>query len=136
MNVAERASSYTCVRCLCRQYRFSTRFRIFDNHSRGFAQSTDLPQETSKDDEKSEFAPEADGQGEAKGRMSGRLAQMTDELIEQDNRSAKKAIEEGGFSEALKKKLEVRLQESSFGNENAAAFALASLPVGPTHLFI
>lgn len=61
--------------------------------------------------------------------MSGRLAQMTDEMIEQDGRRAKKAIDEGGFSEELKKKLEARLQENSFRSENAAAFAQASLPV-------
>lgn len=60
--------------------------------------------------------------------MAGRLAQMTNEMIEQGGRSAKKAIEEGGFSEELKKKLEARLQESSFRSENAAAFAQVSLP--------
>ena len=68
--------------------------------------------------------------------MSGRLAQMTDEMFEQGGRSAKKAIEEGGFSEELKKKLEARLQESSFRSENAAAFAQASLPVRPKHPLI
>ena len=61
--------------------------------------------------------------------MSERLMQMTDEMIEQDGRSMKKAFEEGGFSEDLKKKLELRLQESSFRSENAAAFAQANLPV-------
>ena len=61
--------------------------------------------------------------------MSKRLAQMTDEMIEQDGRGTKKAVEEGGFSEELKKKLEARLQESSFRSENAAAFAQATLPV-------
>lgn len=65
--------------------------------------------------------------------MAGRLAQMTNEMIEQGGRSAKKAIEEGGFSEELKKKLEARLQESSFRSENAAAFAQASLPVRSKH---
>ena len=56
--------------------------------------------------------------------------QMTDEMIERDGRSTKKAFEEAGFSEDLKKKLESRLQESSFRSENAAAFAQANLPVG------
>lgn len=65
--------------------------------------------------------------------MLGRLAQITDEMIEQDGRRAKKAIEEGGFSEELKKQLEARLQESSFRSENAAAFAQASLPVRSIH---
>ena len=68
--------------------------------------------------------------------MSERLAQITDELIEQDGRRAKKAIEEGGFSEELKKKLEARLQESSFRSKNAAAFAQVSLPVRLSHQLI
>ena len=61
--------------------------------------------------------------------MSERLMQMTDEIIEGDGRRMKKAFEEGGFSEDLKKKLESRLQGSSFRSENAAAFAQANLPV-------
>ena len=61
--------------------------------------------------------------------MSRRLAQMTDESIEQGGRSAKKAIEEGGFSEELKHRLEARIQESSFKNENPAAFAQVNMPV-------
>ena len=68
--------------------------------------------------------------------MSKRLMQMTDEMIERDGRSTKKAIEEGGFSEELKKKIEARIQESSFRSENAAAFAQANLPVCPNVLFI
>ena len=61
--------------------------------------------------------------------MSERLMQMTDEIVEGDGRSLKKAFEEGGFSEDLKKKLESRLQESSFRSDNAAALAQANLPV-------
>lgn len=60
--------------------------------------------------------------------MSGRLEQMTDEMIEQGGRRTKKVIEEGGFSEELRMKLEARLQEGSFRNENVAAFAQTSLP--------
>ena len=61
--------------------------------------------------------------------MSRRLAQMTDESIEQGGRSAKKAIEEGGFSEELKRRLEERIQESSFKSENPAVFAQVNMPV-------
>ena len=129
MNVAKRAKSYICIRCLHRQSPLSARLRNNDNFWRGFAQSTHLSQETSKDDYQSHSTSEADGQGRADGRMWGRLAQMTDEMIQQDGRNAKKSIEEGGFSEELKNKLEARLQESSFRSENAAAFAQATLPV-------
>ena len=68
--------------------------------------------------------------------MSERLMQMTDEMIERDGRNTKKAFEEGGFSEDLKKKLESRIQESSFRSENAAAFAQANLPVRPNDLLV
>ena len=133
MNIAKRLHPYTCIRYLYRPSPLVASFRQYDNFSRNFAQSTGLPQITSKEDE-STSTPEANVQGQEKGRMSRRLAQITDDLIEQDGRSAKKAVEEGGFSEELKKKLEARLQESSFRSENAAAFAYVSLPVRPNHL--
>ena len=132
MNIAKRANPYICIPCLYSQSSLSARVRHNAIHSRDFAQSTDSPQEVTKDD-KSKFTSEANGQGQAEGRMSGRLVQMTDTMIEQDERRAKKAIDEGGFSEELKKKLEARLQESSFRSENAAAFAQASLPVRSGH---
>lgn len=129
MNVATRPYTYTCIRYLYKPSLLSTRLRQNDHISRGFAQSTVLPQETSKDDQESKSASEANGQGQEEGRMTERLVQMTDDMIEQDRRSAKRAIDEGGFSEELKGKLEARLQESSFRSENAAAFAQANLPV-------
>lgn len=135
MNIVKRANSYTCIRCRYRQSSSPARFRKNDNLLRGFAQSTDLPHGTSKDEE-SKSTSEAKVPGQAEGRMSGRLAQMTDEMIERDRPSAQKAIEDGGFSEELKKKLEARLQETSFRSENAAAFAQASLPVRPCYPFI
>lgn len=129
MNLAKRSNSYICVRCLCRQSFLSFRSRNNDISSRSYAHSTDLPHETSKDNEDPKSTFEANGQGRVEGRMSERLKQMTDEMIERDGRGTKRAIEEGGFSEELKKKLEARLQESSFRSENAAAFAQANLPV-------
>lgn len=134
MNVVKRPNLYVCIRCLYSKTTLSARFRKNDNLSRGLAQSTDSPQAIPKDNEESKASSEAKGQGQAEGRMSGRLAQMTEEMIEQGGLSSKKAIEEGGFSEELKKKLEVRLQESSFRSENAAAFAQSSLPVRSSHL--
>jgi hypothetical protein len=61
--------------------------------------------------------------------MSRRLAQMIDESIQQGGRGAKKAIEEGGFSEELKRQLEARLLDSSFKSGNPAAFAQVNMPV-------
>ncbi|KAL9101695.1 MAG: hypothetical protein Q9163_003081 [Psora crenata] len=60
--------------------------------------------------------------------MSERLAQIRDEVIEQGGRSARKAVEEAGFSEELRRRLEARVQDSAFKSENAAAFAEASMP--------
>ena len=131
MNIAKRVNTYICARCLSKQSHLFARYRQNVIFKRGIAQSTVLPQETSKDEGDPRPASETSGEGQAEGRMSERLAQMTDEMIEHNDRSAKKAIEEAGFSEELKKKLEARLQESSFRSENAAAFAQASLPVGP-----
>lgn len=54
---------------------------------------------------------------------------MTEEAVEQGGRSAKKAIEEGGFSEELRRQLEARIQDSSFKSENPAAFAQLNMPV-------
>lgn len=132
MNIVKRANSYTYTPCLYSQSSCFARTGSNGVHSRGFARSTDSPQEITKND-KSKGISEANEQSQAEGRMSERLEQMTDAMIEQDGRRAKKAIDEGGFSEELKKKLEARLQESSFRSENAAAFAQASLPVRSNH---
>lgn len=129
MNIAKRTNSCICIRCLYRRSLLSALFRKNGISSRRFAQSADLLQETSKPDEDPESTSGANEQGQAEGRMSKRLAQMTDDMIEQDGRGTKRAVEEGGFSEELKKKLEARLQESSFRSENAAAFAQANSPV-------
>lgn len=136
MNIAKQPSSYICIRCLHSQSSLPVRLLKNDALSRGVAQSTDSPQTNPNDDVESKSTSEASVQGQAEGRMVGRLMQMTDEMIEQGGRSAKKAIEEGGFSEELKKKLEARLQESSFRSENTAAFAQASLPVRSNHPII
>lgn len=69
------------------------------------------------------------------GGMSRRLSQMTDESLEQGGHGLQKSIEEGGFSDELKKALQARIQESSFKRDNAAAFAEANMPVrfSPAH---
>jgi len=72
---------------------------------------------------------EASGKEETQGRMSQRLFQMTEESIEQSGRGMTKAIEEGGFSEDLKKQLEARIQDSTFKAQNCAAFAGTNMPV-------
>lgn len=63
-----------------------------------------------------------------KGAMSQRLEQMSEESLETGGRAARKAVEEAGFSEELKARLEKRLADSSFRSDNAAAFAQANMP--------
>ncbi len=63
------------------------------------------------------------------GAMSRRLSEMTEENIESGGRSARKVIHEAGFSEELKKRLEAKIEDSNFRNENPAAFAQLDMPV-------
>ena len=64
----------------------------------------------------------------APGAMSRRLQEMSDESLETGGRSARKAVEEAGFSEDLKRELEKKIADSSFRSENASAFAQANMP--------
>ena len=54
---------------------------------------------------------------------------MTEESIESGGRTAQKVMDEAGFSDELKRKLEARIQESSFRNENPVAFTQMDMPV-------
>lgn len=60
--------------------------------------------------------------------MSRRLAEMSEESLESGGRSARKAVEEAGFSEELKARLEQKIADASFRSENASAFARVNLP--------
>ena len=62
--------------------------------------------------------------------MSRRLEGMMEQAIaDGGHRAQKLASESGGFSEELKAKLENRIRDSEFRNENATAFAALSMPV-------
>lgn len=55
---------------------------------------------------------------------------MTEEAITQGGSSTRKNIQqETGFSEELKQRLQERIAETAFKNENAAAISYANLPV-------
>ncbi|KAF2493429.1 hypothetical protein BU16DRAFT_465047 [Lophium mytilinum] len=53
---------------------------------------------------------------------------MSEESLETGGRSAQKAVEESGFDESLRRKLEERIASANFKNEYASAFAEAGLP--------
>ena len=131
---------FICTRCLYGQL-VCPSFRAQNGRiSKALATSAALPQQnehaSAKDGDHTEtHKGVTENRGEPGG-MSRRLAQMTDESIEQGGRSAKKAIEEGGFSEELKRRLEERIQESSFKSDNPAAFAQVNMPVCSKPCFI
>lgn len=60
--------------------------------------------------------------------MSRRLAQMSEEGLEDSGRRAAKVVQEAGFDDELKRQLEERIKSASFRSENASAFAQANLP--------
>ncbi|KAI9844121.1 MAG: hypothetical protein M1838_002317 [Thelocarpon superellum] len=60
--------------------------------------------------------------------MSQRLEQLTDESLEQGGRRAQHTLDESGFSDALKKRLEERIEASRFRSDHAAAFAEVDMP--------
>ncbi|KAF2164638.1 hypothetical protein M409DRAFT_25033 [Zasmidium cellare ATCC 36951] len=53
---------------------------------------------------------------------------MSEESLETGGRSARKAVEEAGFSEDLKRELEKKVADASFRSDNASAFAQVSMP--------
>ncbi|MCJ1472134.1 hypothetical protein MMC13_000781 [Lambiella insularis] len=60
--------------------------------------------------------------------MSRRLEDMTERTVEEGGQSAQKYVEEAGFSEELKRRLEARIADDKFRSANPAAFAQIDLP--------
>ncbi|KAL8829576.1 MAG: hypothetical protein Q9170_006105 [Blastenia crenularia] len=108
----------THVRCLGRRVRASD-LNLDGKRITAFHLSASLPQD--------ERASHEDGNDA--GAMSRRLSEMTEENIEQGGRSARKAIDEAGFSEELKRRLEAKIADSNFRNDNPAAFAQLDMPL-------
>ena len=129
MTVGRQIRTYICSRRLQRQ---PAHPELVGRDDRIFAKSTVLPQHARPAEGEAKNDPTDDiqnGDSEVAGQMSERLSQMTHESTQQGGRSAKRAIEEAGFSEELKRRLEARIQETSFKSENAATFAELNLPV-------
>ena len=64
-----------------------------------------------------------------RGAMSRRLEEMTSESLESNPRRAQKIVEEAGFSEDLKARLEARIAAGKVKADSPTAFALVDLPV-------
>ena len=133
MLVGRERPLHICSSCLCQ---LSAKYVFARQSHRSFKQSRSLPQQSTQAQaaatEETRKHQEDNGKAsseEQRGRMSEQLAQLTEEAIEQGGRGARKAVEEAGFSEELKKQLEARIKDSTFKSENAAALAYANLPV-------
>lgn len=63
------------------------------------------------------------------GAMSRRLEQMTEESLKKGLHSAEQTIEEAGFSEELRSKLEERIKSSHFKSDYPTAFTHLQMPV-------
>lgn len=128
---AHPVTPYTCFRYLLRQSeplrwpgRYGIRQRPFSSTLPPREQQS-AAQQVRVDDEQHE----QEKQPKETGAMSRRLADMTNETLDFGGRTARKAVEEAGFSEELKKHLEARIQDSAFRSESPAAFAQANMPV-------
>ena len=127
------ANPYICFGCLRKQLQFSFQSRRHAITYGTFAstlppraqQSATQPVAREDDPDKEENSTEGTGA------MSRRLTDMTNEAINSGARTARKAIEEAGFSEDLKRQLEARVQGSEFRSQNPAAFAHVDMPVRP-----
>ena len=83
-----------------------------------------------KDNEvKSNSAKGTEKGDEEQGAMTRRLLEMTEQTLEKGGRAGAKAFKEAQFSEELKQRLANRIEESTFKNNNASAFAVTEMPV-------
>jgi hypothetical protein len=121
-----RSSSLICGRCL----RPRTSVSINGVRSARF-QSNESPQGALKpgtDSKDQDNKQDGAVSEKEEGAMSRRLAEMASDNLETGGRSARKAVEEAGFSEELKARLQERIASAGFKSDNASAFAQVDLP--------
>lgn len=107
----------SCIRQHRRTFSAAFRFRQADPNA--VRKDDDGPQEDSTKPGRSE---------DEEGAMSRRLADLTGDSLETGGRGARKVVEEAGFNEDLKRKLEDRLAGARFREENRSALAQAQMP--------
>jgi hypothetical protein len=61
--------------------------------------------------------------------MSRRLSEMAEETLDTGSKSDRTLMEDAGFSEELKRKLEERIAQTAFHAENQQAFSEVNMPV-------
>ncbi len=119
----------TCARCLCRnQPKNFRRVRT----TRGFSASTPIRNEQKQEPVSNgeQVSAKLPHETQEPGAMSRQLEDLTEQsVLEGGSRSAKKIMEDGGFSRELKAKLEAKIEAVKFKRENAAAFTVLDMPV-------
>ena len=138
MPVTRTANQLSCVYCFWKQYLCPSHRTSNGIFARYLGTSRVLPQESRPiqnniDDETSSKNESAERSSDEEGAMSRRLSEMTKQSLEQGGRSARKAIDEAGFSEELRRTLEAKVQDANFRHENPAAFAQINTPVSSFH---
>ena len=120
MQGAKRVVPYTCARCL--RLRVQQLETLRTQHARFQSNTASPPRENNSNGDAGERVA-----GE-RGALSRRLQQMSEESLETGGKRARRAVEEAGFGEDLKRRLEEKIASASFRSEHASAFAEASLP--------
>lgn len=129
MLVSQSSEFYICAHSLRRQIQLGRIDEFPKRFTASFHLSARLPQNdrSTEAHRKGKAASLRDDQNS--GAMSRRLSEMTEENIEHGGRSARRAVDEAGFSEELRRQLEAKIADSNFRNENPAAFAQLNMPV-------
>ncbi|CEJ54150.1 hypothetical protein PMG11_00472 [Penicillium brasilianum] len=89
-------------------------------------QNTATSSAKSQGNHKNDTAP---AEEKEEGAMARRLSQMTEDAMLEGGRSARRNLEQAGFSEDLKRQLEERVKAASFKSEYAAAHSILDMPV-------
>lgn len=111
--------------CLRRGCRFG------EQHVRAFRTTTVLPrpaQVNAAEKDVSNTARQEKTEDKERGRLTERLEQLTEDALDQAGGRAGKTIEDAGFSEELKQRLQAKIKDTQFRAENAAAFAQVNMP--------
>lgn len=119
----------TCANCLRGQRQRLSRSVASQSPLKSFTASSPVGQSQETAQHGADNGNSSDGDAAEVGAMSRRLSEMTDETIESGNRSTRKAVEEAGFSEDLKRQLEERLSGASPRSQNQQAFSEVDMPV-------
>ncbi|KXL45264.1 MAG: hypothetical protein FE78DRAFT_90701 [Acidomyces sp. 'richmondensis'] len=119
MHCLRNSSRFICNRCVYAEA-YSTRPQPRPN-VRCYTSDPTSPPQSRPDGTK------AGQQAQEEGALSRRLAQMSEEYLEEGGKSARKAVEEAGFSEDLKQQLQEKIAKAKFMSDNASAFASASI---------